>query len=264
MAAKMAPIIKHIQGNFSSDLKGSGRLNKDMSVDYNSLNGDGKVEIPYAKIVNLPLLTEITKVAKIPALQNLELKNAFTVIQFKGGKVFVDPTTIKFGNGYSFNFKGANGFDESIDYDLRLDVPSSELGPATSLAQGLLAKVPGLSGTTLPDVIGFMFKVTGTAEKPIVKLNGVSAGAGGSVKDMAKDAVNDLKNKVEDEAKAKADELKKQAEAEIQKQKQAAEQKAKEAVDKAKKDAEQRAKEAADKAKKEAEQKLKDKFKFPR
>ncbi|HEY0261446.1 MAG TPA: AsmA-like C-terminal region-containing protein, partial [Chitinophagales bacterium] len=36
MAPKLAPIIKYVQGNFSSDLKGSGSLKEDMSVDYNS------------------------------------------------------------------------------------------------------------------------------------------------------------------------------------------------------------------------------------
>jgi hypothetical protein len=258
MSEKMAPVMKFIQGSFSSDLKGSGKLNPDMSVDYNSLMGDGKVEIPYAKVVGLPIFSEITKVAKIPALSNLEMKNAWTVLKFKDGKVNVDPTDVKFGNGYNINFKGANGFDQSIDYDVRLDVPGKELGAATSLAQGMLAKVPGLSGA-MPDVVGFLFGVTGTAAKPKVTLKGVNAG-GGSAKDMVTNAAEDLKKKAEEEAKKQAEELKKKAEDELNKQKQAAQQ----AADKAKKEAEQKAKEAADKAKKEAEQKLKDVFKFPK
>jgi vacuolar-type H+-ATPase subunit H len=197
-------------------------------------------------------------VAKIPALSNLEMKNAWTVLKFKDGKVNVDPTDVKFGNGYNINFKGANGFDQSIDYDVRLDVPGKELGAATSLAQGMLAKVPGLSGA-MPDVVGFLFGVTGTAAKPKVTLKGVNAG-GGSAKDMVTNAAEDLKKKAEEEAKKQAEELKKKAEDELNKQKQAAQQ----AADKAKKEAEQKAKEAADKAKKEAEQKLKDVFKFPK
>lgn len=264
MSQKIAPVIKYIQGSFSSDLKGSGRLNPDMSVDYNSLMGDGKVEIPSAKIVDLPLLTEITKVAKIPALQNLELKNAWTVLKFKDGKVNVDPTDIKFGNGYNINFKGANGFDESIDYDIRMDIPSKELGAATSLAQGLLAKVPGLN-VTMPEVIGFLFKVTGTVAKPKVKLNGVTTGSGGgSTKDIINNTVDDLKKKAEEEAKKQVDALKQKAEQELQNQKQQAEQQMRDAAEKAKKDAEQKAKEAADKAKKDAEKKVKDALKWPK
>lgn len=262
LSEKMAPVIKYIEGNFSSDLKGSGKLNPDMSVDYNSLTGDGKVEIPYAKVVGLPIFTEITKVAKIPALSNLELKNAWTVLKFKNGKVYVEPSDIKFGNGYSLHYKGSNGFDQSIDYDVRLDVPGKELGAATSVAQSYLSKIPGM-GTAMPDVVGFLFKITGTVFKPVVKLNGVNAG-GASAKDMLTNAADDLKKQAEEAAKKEAEALKQKAEAELQKQKQEAEQKAREAADKAKKEAEQKAREAAEKAKKEAEQKAKEMFKFPK
>jgi hypothetical protein len=196
LSEKIAPVMKFIQGSFSSDLKGSGKLNPDMSVDYNSLKGDGKVEIPYAKVVGLPIFSEITKVAKIPALSNLELKNAWTILKFKDGKVNIEPTDIKFGNGYNIHFNGANGFDQSIDYDVRLDVPSKELGPATSLAQGMLAKVPVLNAT-MPDVVGFLMGVTGTSTKPKVVLKGVNAG-GSLAKDIVKSTGEDLKKKAEE------------------------------------------------------------------
>ncbi len=247
MAEKMAPVIKHIQGNFSSDLKGSGKLNRDMSVDYASLTGDGKVEIPSARIVGMPILQKVGEVSKIPALQNLQLTNAMTVLKFKDGKVNVDPTKLNFGKGYSMDLKGANGFDKTIDYDFQLNVPSKELGAATSLAQGYLSKIPGL-GMSMPETVSFVFKATGTADKPKVTLSKVLAN-GNSVKDGLQNKAEDLKKQAEEEAKKQADALKKQAE---------------DAAAKAKADAEKRAREAADKAKKEAENKLKDILKFPK
>ncbi|MFN8288277.1 MAG: AsmA-like C-terminal region-containing protein [Chitinophagales bacterium] len=258
LSSKMAPVIKHLQGNFSSDMKGAGRLNPDMSVDYQSLTGEGKVEIPEVRVVGLPVLTKIAEVSKIPALSNLQIKDGWTVLKFKDGKVNVDPTDLKFGNGYNINFKGANGFDQSIDYDVRLDVPSKELGPATSLAQNMLSKVPGFNGA-MPDMVGFLFKVTGQASKPSVKLNKVLAG-GNSVKDMVTNTVDDLKQKAEEEAKQKADELKQKAQEELEKQKQAA----KDAAEKAKKQAEEEARKKADELKKKAEEELKNKFKWPK
>ncbi len=252
MSDKLAPVMKYIQGNFSSDMKGSGKLKPDMSVDYSSLTGDGKVEIPSAKIVGLPILQKVTEVAKIPALQNLELKNSWTVLKFKSGRVFVDPTDLKFGNGYNVNVQGSNGFDQTIDYDMRMDVPSKELGAASSIAQGYLSKVPGL-GNAMPEVVGFLFKVTGTTTKPQVKLQKVLAN-GTSAKDMVKNAAEDLKKKAEEEAKARVEDLKKQAEEQLRK---AAEQQAKQAFEKAKTD-------AAAKAKKEAEDRLKNVLKFPK
>ena len=262
MSEKMAPVMKYIQGNFSSNLKGAGKLNEDMSVDYNSLTGDGKVEIPYAKIVGLPILDKVTALSKIPALQNLEMKNAWTILKFKDGKVFVDPTDLKFGNGYNMNVAGSNGFDQSINYDMRLDVPSKDLGGATAYAQGLLSKIPGI-GAKMPDVIGFLFKVTGTTAKPTVTLSKISAN-GNSAKDILTNVVDDLKKKAEEEAKKQVDVLKQKAEEELQKQKTQLEQQAKDAAQKALKDAaDKAAKDAADKAAKEAGNKAKDLFKFP-
>lgn len=251
---KLAPVMRFIQGDFSSDLKGSGKLNPDMTVDYNSLLGDGKVEIPSARIVGLPILNEINKVAKIPALNNLEIKNGWTVLKFKDGKVAVDPTTIKFGNGYDVSFKGKNGFDQSIDYDLQLNVPSKELGPATSLAQGMLAQVPGMNAS-MPEMVGFVFKITGSATKPQVKLSKVLAG-GSSVKDVAKTAVDDVKKQATD----KVDDAKQQAQTALEQQKKAAE----DAARKVKEDAEKKAKEAADKIKNDAKNAVKGVFKFPK
>lgn len=262
LAQKMAPVMQFIEGSFSSSLEGSGSLNKDMTVDYNSLNGDGKVEIPYARITQVPVLSEVSKVAKITSLNRLEMKNAWTVLRFKNGKVEVEPTDIKFGNGYNLNFKGWNGFDQSIDFDMQLDVPSKELGPAASLAQGMLAKVPGASAS-LPEMVGFLFKVTGTATKPQVKLNKVIAG-GKSATSIVKDNLEDLKKKAEEEAKAKVYEARAKAEAELKKQREEAERKARETVDKARQEAEQKAREAAEKAKREAEQKAKEIFRLPK
>ncbi|MDB5281561.1 MAG: hypothetical protein JWO06_636 [Bacteroidota bacterium] len=232
MAEKMAPIIKYVQGSYSSDLKGTGKLNPDMSVDYNSLDGDGKIQLPDVKVIDPPVLAEVTKVAKIPALQNLEIKNGWTVIKFKNGRVSVDPTDLKFGNGYNMNVQGSNGFDQSIDYDMRLDVPTKELGAATSAVQGLLSQVPGLNAA-MPDILSFYLKVTGTAAKPIVKLTkmlpGSSSGksAGNAAADELKKKADELKKQAEQQAKALADKAKQDAQSEADRLKKEAQDKAK-------------------------------------
>lgn len=262
LAEKIAPIIQYVQGSFSSDLKGSGSLNEDMSVDYNSLQGEGKIAIPSAKVVNLPVLQKIAEVTKISALNNLSVNNAWTVLKFNDGKVAVEPTDIKLGNGYNINLKGLNGFDESIDYDVRLDVPSKELGNAASFLTGQIPSVGGVS-VKAPETLNLFLKVGGTVKKPTVKLNKVSAG-GSSIKDIITDTANDLKQKAEEEAKKQAEALKQKAEEEAQKIKSQAEQKAKEAADKAKQEADkaaQKAKDAADKAVKDAADKANDALK---
>lgn len=253
MADKIAPLFKYLQGNFSTDMKGVGALKEDMSLDYNSLTGDGKLEIPTAKIVNMPMLQKIAEVAKIKQLNNLQMTNAWTLLQFKDGKVDVQPFDIKFGNGYLINLKGKNGFDQTIDYDLRFDLPSKELGPYANELVNKIPKIPGVP-IAMPETFSMFLKVGGTAAKPTVKLTKVDAGKN-SVKDMATNAVNDLKGKAEAEAaalkakaeaeaKAKSEELKAKAQQEADKIKQQAQQQIKTQTDQIKKDAEQKAKDA--------------------
>ncbi|MCW3127149.1 MAG: rane assembly protein AsmA [Bacteroidetes bacterium] len=209
MAAKMAPVMKYLQGTFASNLSGTGSLKEDMSVDYNSLQGNGKVQIPSAKVVGLPILQKIADATKVKSLDNLAITNAWTTIKFQNGRVNVDPTDLKFGNGYNMNVQGSNGFDETIDYDVRFDIPSKEL---TSVAGGLISQIPQIPGVPfkMPETINVTLKVGGTVAKPTVSIGKVG-GAGGSAKDVIKSTVDDAKKKVEDAAKQQADALKKQA-----------------------------------------------------
>lgn len=247
MAEKMAPVMKHINGNFSSDMEGAGSLNPDMSVNMASLTGDGKVEIPYAKITGMPVLQKMAEVSKLSFLNNLEMKDAMTILKFKDGKVQVEPFDLKLGN-LNANIQGKNGFDKTIDYDMRLDVPSAMLGNATGLVSGMMPKIPGVN-FTMPETVNMFFKVTGTPDKPIVKLAKVGAGKGGStIKETITNTVEDLKTKAEDEARKRAEEAKQKAQEEFNKQKA---------------EAERKAKEAAEKARKEAEKQIKDKIKLP-
>lgn len=231
MAAKMAPVMKYIQGSFGSDLSGTGALKEDMSVDYNSLNGSGKVSIPSARVVNLPILQKIAEATKVKSLDNLAINNAWTIIKFHDGRVDVEPFDVKFGNGYNINIQGSNGFDETIAYDLKADIPTSELNQATG---GLISKIPQIPGIPfkMPEKINVTLKVGGTVSKPTVTVGnvaGIGGSAGGAIKDAVKDAANQAKQQAEDAAKKAAEQAKKQAQ---------------EAADKAAKDAAQKLKDA--------------------
>jgi uncharacterized protein involved in outer membrane biogenesis len=208
MAQKMAPVLKYLQGSYSSNLIGTGTLKQDMSVDYNSLQGNGKVSIPSAKVVGLPILQKIAEVTKIKQLDNLAITNAFTVLKFTNGRVNVDPTELKLGGGYTMNIQGSNGFDETIDYDVRMDIPTKELGPAASDLINKIPKIPGVN-FKLPETISVTLKVGGTVTKPTVgigKVGGKGASAGDMVKDVLKNAEDQAKTAAQ---KAADDEMKK-------------------------------------------------------
>jgi hypothetical protein len=208
MAQKMAPVLKYLQGSYSSNLIGSGSLKADMSVDYNSLQGSGKVGIPSAKVVGLPILQKIADATKISALNNLAITNASTILKFNNGRVNVDPTDIKLGNGFSMKLQGSNGFDETIDYDVSLTVPTKELGGA---ANDLINKIPKIPGVNfkLPETITIALKIGGSVTKPTVGV-GKIGGVGSSAGDMVKGAVDQAKQAATDAAKQMADKVAKE------------------------------------------------------
>ena len=217
MSQKIAPVIKYLQGSYSSNLAGSGTLKEDMSVDYNSLQGNGKVAIPSAKVVGLPILQKIAEVTKVKALENLAITNASTILKFNNGRVHVEPTELKLGGGYNMNIQGSNGFDESIDYDVKMDIPTKDLGAATDLINKI-PKIPGVN-FKMPETINITLKIGGFVTKPTVgigKVGGIGTSTGDVVKnveDQAKKAVEDEAKKIEKEgadkaAKDAADQLK--------------------------------------------------------
>lgn len=167
--AQVAPGVQYVTGICSGSITGSGKLKPDMSVDYQLLAGEGNIFMPDIKITELPVLNEIYKIAKIPSLQNLEVKDAQTSFTFKNGRVNLAPIGLKFTNGYSMFIKGSSGFDQRVDYDMKLDVPAKQVVSSSPIAQGILSFLPGLAGK-LPQTMEFTFKITGNAVKPNVKL----------------------------------------------------------------------------------------------
>jgi hypothetical protein len=80
----------------------------------------------------------------------------------------------------------------------------------------MIPKIPGIE-FKMPETINIPLKVGGTVSKPTVTL-GKIGGAGGTMKDMVKDAVDDVKKKAEEEAKKQAEILKQKAADELKKQ----------------------------------------------
>ncbi len=167
-AEKVSPQLRDIQGNFSSQVNVKFKMKPDWSLDYNTLEGTTSIQIPTAKVSQIPALTEIARQAKINSLQNLEMTNMVSNIKFGQGKVIVAPTDMKFTNGYALRIGGWNDYDQHINYDMHLEMPTKEFGATASLAQNLLS---GLGiGLNVPKNVGFTFKVTGTFDKPDVQL----------------------------------------------------------------------------------------------
>jgi uncharacterized protein involved in outer membrane biogenesis len=235
---KLAPIAEKTEGKASITINIRGTMKNGTEVDYNSLNGDGRLTSKSLKITGTETLDKIAQVVKINAFKNPEVKDVNLSFAFVDGRVSVQPFDVKIGP-VSANIFGSHGFDQTMDYVMGTEVPTSLLGSqANAVIGGLMSQANKLGGNfSAGDKIKLDILIKGTFDKPkITPSFGGSAGGASPTEN-----------------------LKAAAEAEFNKQKDELEKKAREEVDKLKKQAEERAKAEAEKLRKQAEKAAKDK-----
>jgi hypothetical protein len=252
IAQKMAPIMENATGAFSSQLTMAGKLDQAMEPVLNSLDGRGKLKTHNVSLKEPKVLAKAAEAVKYDGIKNMTLNDVNVSFKFEDGRVNVDPVDYEIAREIPANFSGSHGFDGTLDYVLKLDIPTKLMGgAATQVVSGLLSKVSGATGVNaaLPERVKVDLDITGTSEDPKVtpRMAGTTAGS----------AVDDLKGKAMNELNKKKDELEGQARAEADKAKTEAEARAKAEADKAKQQATDAAKkaEADAKAKADAEKK---------
>ncbi len=240
---KMAPIAKNCSGKFSSSLSVKGELDAKLDPVIPSLMGGGKLTTSNVTVQNFPALSKISDALKMPSLKKMDVPRTNISFRFTNGRVYVDPYDVSL-NGFKSTIAGSNGFDQTIDYTMQLQIPSSAFGgQASSVLTGLVSKANSKGANlSVGDVIPVALKIGGTVMDPKVSTDLNQQGA---------KAMNDLK------AAAAAEFEKKKAEAEA-KVKAEVQAKVNEAEDRVKKEIEARKKAAADSAKKAAGNKAKD------
>lgn len=140
MMKKIAPIAGVINGKLNSKIKLSGNLNAtEMTPDLNSLSGDllGQLLSTTVNSSNSTLLTALDDKLNFVDLKKLNLNDLKAAVTFKDGKVNVKPFDIKYQD-IKVTVGGTHGFDQNMNYSLKLDVPAKYLGTE---ANNLLSKL---------------------------------------------------------------------------------------------------------------------------
>jgi len=246
----LAPVAERCNGRYGASVSLSTSLDEQMNPVLSTLNGAGRLTTGQVVLTNFEVLNKLADAVKLNQLKQVNLSNVNISFSFKDGRVNVDPFDVNLA-GVKTTIQGSNGFDQTIDYTLAMQIPKSMLGTqANSLVSGLLGQANAAAGTNLsvPDPVKVKANIGGTVSKPVIK-TGLGEKGGSiteGIKDKAKEEFDKKKQELEDKARAEADKLKKEAE------------------DKARAEADRLKKEAEKKAKKEAEDKVKDLFKKPK
>jgi len=265
---EMAPIAERAKGKFSCKTSFVTSLDSKMEPVMNTLNGQGRLQTHTMVIDNdKGVLGKVAKVLKYDALKKMDMNDVNISFEFKEGKVIVEPFDFDLGSGKG-TMSGWSAFDNTIDYVMNLDVPTSEFGGAANQAlTGLISQAnkSGL-GLNAPERVNIDVLITGATDDPKITPKWAGTGEGSNPVDQVKEKVKEELDKKKEEVKEKVNEGVDKAKAEAEKKKAEARKKI---MENAKKQADQtraQSKAAAEKVRKEGyaqAKKTEDKAKNP-
>lgn len=148
MLKKIAPIAGIINGKLNSSIKLNGNLDAtELTPDLKTLTGDllGQLLSTTVNSSNSTLLTALGANLKFIDVSKINLNDLKAAITFIDGKVNVKPFDIKYKD-IKATIGGTHGFDQSMNYNLKFDVPAKYLG---SEANALIAKLSAADAAKL-------------------------------------------------------------------------------------------------------------------
>ena len=137
---KIAPIAGIINGKLNSSIKLNGNLDAtELTPDLKTLTGDllGQLLSTSVNSSNSTLLTALGSNIKFIDVNKINLNDLKAALTFKDGKVNVKPFDINYKD-IKATIGGTHGFDQSMNYNLKFEVPTKYLG---SEANALIAKL---------------------------------------------------------------------------------------------------------------------------
>ena len=164
MLKNIAPIAGIINGKINSKINLNGNLDaKEMTPDLKSMTGDlfGQLLSTTVNAKNSDLLTSLSNNIKFIDLSKINFNDLKANLTFKDGKVNVKPMELKYQD-IKVSLGGSHGFDQSMNYDVKFNVPAKYLGTEVS---GLLSKLSPAEAGKLENV-PINAVVTGSFSKP--------------------------------------------------------------------------------------------------
>jgi hypothetical protein len=187
-----------MKGKFNTSLVIVGVLDQEMMPDLNTLTGNGIIQTKSIKVEGFKALDKLSEVLMNDKFSKLEVNNTKVKYSFKEGRVYTEPFDVNMGSVTGV-MSGSNGFDQTMDNTMTLEVPSDELG-AGDVANKLNSQA-GQIGMNLSTAEFVMVDVTikGSVEEPVVGVN---------LKDAVGSIVDDVKEQVVEQVKEKVEEVK--------------------------------------------------------
>ena len=196
---KFAPIAQNLEGNFSSNLQFTIDVDASLMPIFGTLDSKGGLRIANAALAGFTPLIKLAEALKLEQYKQLVLKDLKPSFYIRTGRFFLEPFSFTAANT-EFVVSGSYGIDQTMDYSLKMRVPSKELNQqANALVNNLLNKKIDPLQNEYVDLTGF---IKGTLKDPQVKISGADI-----VKGATAQATDLLKQQLEKRKKAAMDSL---------------------------------------------------------
>ncbi len=194
---KMMPAAKYITGKITSNLTMSGKLGGDMMPVMNSLTGKGDMQLLGCVLSNFPVTDQLADKLHLTQFKTIKLEDSKLFFSFENGRVTVQPYKMKLG-GIDAEIAGSHGFDQTMNYGVNMVIPTSMMGAqGTAMVNNLVSQAASKGiPVKVGDKVNLTAKITGTTTSPKIETN---------LKNVAGDAVNNIKEEIKKEVAKKVD-----------------------------------------------------------
>ena len=201
-AQKLMPIGKFLAGKLTSVLSASGKMGEDMSIDMNTISGNGNLFLIEGFLSRFAPLDKIASALSVKELQSISLKDVKTFFEFSNGKLLVKPFSVKVKN-IEMEIGGLQGigFDEGMSYAINMKLPRALMGTQGNQFVDNLARSVNAKGIPLKlgETVNLKLAMAGTIKSPTLKVD---------LKQSGETLVQQMQQQVKDFAQAKIDSAK--------------------------------------------------------
>ncbi|MFP4488686.1 MAG: AsmA-like C-terminal region-containing protein [Bacteroidales bacterium] len=205
---QLAPVAAGMDGEVTAGFDFTSQVAGGMIPVTESISGSGRLRSDEIQLVSSPVYDRISTVLQFGDYSNT-FKDVDVNFEVRDGRVYIKPFDTKLGD-MKVNISGDHGLDQTINYLMKVEVPSSELPPGmNSVLTGLAASAAMLGVEYYqPEVIKMNVKIGGTVKDPEIKPSlGGEEGASGvreSVEETAKETVREQVEEVREQVTDRA------------------------------------------------------------
>ncbi len=174
MIQKIAPIFKHMFGEFNTQTSIDGDLDVDLAPVLSSISAQGMIETLNARIKDFKWIEKLNNILGERTVENFHFNRTKNWFSIENGMVFLEPTTMEIGNE-TWAVEGSHQIEGGINYLFSGPISIGQLRNSKigrDLWNSVDQTVQKFGGSKIPEdaKLNIDIELTGTATSPSVKI----------------------------------------------------------------------------------------------